>query len=85
VLCTQLVSDLSQGRWNDEEEGGGPSVPPPGGGGGVGAGRRTYLALEFVDKVVDETVVKVLTTQVGVTGSGLDLEDTLFDGEKRNV
>jgi hypothetical protein len=48
----------------------------------------TYLfkfALEFVDEVVDETVVKVLTTQVSVTGSGLDLEDTLLDGQERNI
>jgi len=35
--------------------------------------------------VVHETVVKVLTTQVGVAGSGLDLEDALLDGEKGNV
>lgn len=43
------------------------------------------LALEFVDEVVDETVVKVLTTQVSVTGSGLDFEDTLFDGQEGDI
>ncbi|KAF9004966.1 hypothetical protein BDZ89DRAFT_1236656, partial [Hymenopellis radicata] len=34
---------------------------------------------------VDETVVKVLTTQVSVTGGGLDLEDTLLDGQQGNI
>lgn len=43
------------------------------------------LTLELVDKVVDETVVKVLTTQVSVTSSGLDLEDTLFDGKEGDI
>ena len=43
------------------------------------------LALELVYEVVDETVVEVLTTQVSVTGSGLDLEDTLLNGEERHI
>lgn len=43
------------------------------------------LSLEFIAEVVDETVIEVLATQVGVTGSGLDLEDTLLDGEERNI
>ena len=40
---------------------------------------------EFINEVVDETVIEVLTTQVSVTGCGLDLEDTLLDGEERNI
>jgi hypothetical protein len=43
------------------------------------------LALELLDEVVDETVVEVLTTQVSVTSGGLDFEDTLLDGEERNI
>ena len=43
------------------------------------------LALELLDEVVDETVVEVLTTKVSVTGSGLDLEDTLLNGEERHI
>ena len=43
------------------------------------------LALELLDEVVDETVVEVLTTQVSVTGGGLDLEDALLDGQKRDI
>jgi hypothetical protein len=46
---------------------------------------RTYLALELVAEVVDETVVEVLTTKVSVTSSGLDLEDTLLNGEERHI
>ena len=48
-------------------------------------GDATYLALELVAEVVDETVVEVLTTKVSVTGSGLDLEDTLLNGEERHI
>lgn len=40
---------------------------------------------EFIYEVVNESVVEVLTTQVSVTGGGLDLEDTLLDGQERNI
>lgn len=43
------------------------------------------LALELIDEVVDQTVVEILTTQVSVTGSRLDLEDTLLNGQERNI
>ena len=43
------------------------------------------LALELLDEVVDETVVEVLTTKVSVTSGGLDLEDTLLDGQKGDI
>jgi hypothetical protein len=43
------------------------------------------LALELLHEVVDETVIKVLTTQMGVTGGGLDFEDTLLDGKERDI
>jgi hypothetical protein len=46
-----------------------PSDPPP----------------ELLNKVVDQSVVEVLTTQVGITGSGLNLEDTTIDGQQRNI
>ncbi|KAH5051894.1 hypothetical protein HBI73_235940 [Parastagonospora nodorum] len=41
--------------------------------------------LEFIGEVVYETVVEVLTTQVSVTGSGLDLEDALLDGQEGDI
>jgi len=43
------------------------------------------LALELLAEVVDESVVKVLTTEMGITSSSLDLEDTFFNGQKRNI
>jgi hypothetical protein len=43
------------------------------------------LSLELVNEVVNQTVVEVFTTQVSVTGSGLDLEDTLLNGKERNI
>ena len=43
------------------------------------------FTFELSNKVVHKAVVKVLTTQVGVAGGGLDLEDALLDGEERNI
>ena len=48
-------------------------------------GFEAYLALELLHKVVDGAVVEVLAAQVGVAGGGLDLEDTLLDGQERHV
>jgi hypothetical protein len=52
---------------------------------GVGGKVLLVLSLELIYEVVDETVVEVLTTQVSVTGSRLDLENTLLDGEERDI
>jgi hypothetical protein len=41
--------------------------------------------LELLDEVVDETVVKVLSTKMGVTSGSLDFKDALFDGQKRDI
>jgi hypothetical protein len=35
--------------------------------------------------VVDETVVKIFTSQVGITSSSLDLENTLLNGKERDI
>ena len=51
----------------------------------VGREVLLVLVLELLDKVVDETIVEVLTTQVSVTSSGLDFEDTHFDGQKGHI
>ena len=53
-----------------------------------GGGKILYffmLSFEFVYEVVDKAVVEVLTAQVCVTGSRLDLEDTFFDSEERHI
>jgi hypothetical protein len=47
--------------------------------------RGLNLPLEFIDEVIDQTVVEVLTTQVSVTSGRLDLEDTLFDRQQRHI
>ena len=43
------------------------------------------LALELSLEVLEEGVVKVLTTQVGVTSGGLDGEDTTGDVEEGDI
>jgi hypothetical protein len=43
------------------------------------------FSLEFINEVVNETVVEILTTQVSVAGSGLDLEDALLNGQERHI
>ena len=35
--------------------------------------------------MVDEAVIEVFTTKMGVTSGGLDLEDTLLDSEEQNI
>ncbi|GBE60908.1 NAD-specific glutamate dehydrogenase [Babesia ovata] len=40
---------------------------------------------EVADTVLDKEVVEVLTTEVGVTGSGLDLEDTVLNGKDGHI
>ena len=35
--------------------------------------------------MLDEAVVKVLSSQVGVSGGGLDLKHALIDGENRDI
>lgn len=51
----------------------------------MGRAKFVLTPLELVDEVVDQTVVEVLTTQVSVTSGRLDLEDTLLDGQERNI
>lgn len=43
------------------------------------------LALELSDEVGNHAVVKVLTAQVSVTGSGLDLEDAILNSQDRHI
>lgn len=40
------------------------------------------LLLELSHAVIDENIVEVLTTQVGVAVGSLDLENTIFDREE---
>ena len=45
----------------------------------------TVVVLEALDQPVDHLLVPVVTTEIGVTGGGLDLEHTLADLEHRHV
>uniref|UniRef100_A0A6N2NFH5 Uncharacterized protein n=2 Tax=Salix viminalis TaxID=40686 RepID=A0A6N2NFH5_SALVM len=41
--------------------------------------------LEFLNKVVHHSVVKILTSKMGISSSGFHLKDTLLDGKKRYI
>src|SRR5579862_889061 len=43
------------------------------------------LAFELVDEVVDQAVVKVLTTQMSISGGRFHFKDTLFNGQERHI
>ncbi|OJA20055.1 hypothetical protein AZE42_11808, partial [Rhizopogon vesiculosus] len=51
----------------------------------INAPEVLVLVLEVLNEVVHEAVVKVLTTQVGVIGGSLDLEDTLLNVQEENI
>lgn len=40
---------------------------------------------EFLDKVVDESVIEIFTTEMGVTSGGFDFEDTVFDCQNGDI
>jgi hypothetical protein len=46
---------------------------------------KTCLLLESSYAPVDEDVVEVLTTEMGVAIGGLDLEDTILNGEEGHI
>jgi NAD-specific glutamate dehydrogenase len=52
---------------------------------GVARDILLVLALELLNKVVDETVIEIFTTKMGVTSSSLDLEDTIFNGKEGDI
>jgi NAD-specific glutamate dehydrogenase len=43
------------------------------------------LALELIDEVIHQAVVKIFTTQMGVTSRALDFEDTFFNCEEGDI
>src|SRR5436305_7354703 len=51
----------------------------------VGAQVDAVVVLEAGDEPVDDALVPVVTTEVGVAAGGLDLEDSLADLEHRHV
>mmetsp|Transcript_111395 Transcript_111395/g.156381 ORF Transcript_111395/g.156381 Transcript_111395/m.156381 type:complete len:480 (+) Transcript_111395:731-2170(+) len=54
-------------------------------GSGVASHVQTGLLHEVSSAVLDELVIEILTTKMGITTSGLDLEDTVFNGQKGDI
>jgi len=87
------VNALGEGVDLDGALGGGGEVPLgalDGGpkaadGPGVVANVLAVLALELGLEELDNAVVKVLTSEVGVSGGGLDGEDARVDGEEGDI
>ena len=51
----------------------------------VGGETLLVIALELLDEVADEPVAKVLVTKFCVTGSGFDIQGTLFNNKQRDI
>jgi hypothetical protein len=51
----------------------------------VGRDVGASFLLVLLDEVFDDAVIKVLTTQVGITSGSQDLEDTIVDREERDI
>merc|ERR1719336_3792094 len=45
----------------------------------------TILTLEVLQAEIDDPVVKIFPAEMGVSGSGLDLENPIFDRQQRNI
>src|SRR5262249_16758571 len=45
----------------------------------------SVLALEFLNEVFDHAVIEILTTQVSITSSSLDFEDTFLNSQQGNI
>lgn len=43
------------------------------------------LLLVQLDEVVHDTLIEIFTTQMSITVGGNDLEDTIVDGQQRNI
>ena len=41
--------------------------------------------LEFLDKVDNKTIIKIFSTKMGITGSGLDFENTFVNSEEQDI
>jgi len=52
---------------------------------GISLNADAGLLLEVSNAVVDDAVIEVLTTKMSVTVSGLDLEDTVLNGEEGDI
>ena len=51
----------------------------------VGGHVLLVLPLELSGEVVDHSVIEILTTQVSITSGGLDLEDTVLNGQQGDI
>ena len=49
--------------------------------------KQTFLvfALEFLDEVVDETIVEIFSTKMGIIRGGLYFENALDNSEERYI
>merc|ERR1719183_1597115 len=45
----------------------------------------TILTLEILDAEINNAIIKIFTSQVCVTSSGLNLKDTILYGQERHV
>src|SRR5271154_5997583 len=51
----------------------------------IGGEILLVLAFEFLDKMVNETVIKILASQMGISGSRFNLENSLLNSQERHI
>jgi hypothetical protein len=51
----------------------------------VGGQVLLVLSLEFLNKVVDHSVVEIFASQMSITSGGFNFEDTVFDGQDGDI
>eukprot|EP00126_Sphaerothecum_destruens_P006386 Sdes_comp19335_c0_seq2m10513 len=43
------------------------------------------FSFEFLNKMVDQSIVKIFTSQMGISSSGFDFKNTIFNGEDGDI
>ena len=60
-------------------------IPIPTKSSGIPADVLLLFSIKFLHEVIHHPIIKILTSQVGISYSGFHLEDSLFNRQNRNI